>query len=70
MFSKILFTLAVIFACMWVLANRAPARSRLREIPNPEVEKRRKAMRLASYAFMALMIVAACVMLYLQATPD
>ena len=70
MISKILFTLAVIFACMWVLANRAPSRSRLREIPNPEVEKRRKAMRLASYAFMALMIIAAGAMLYLQATPD
>lgn len=68
MFSKILITLAVIFACMWVLANRAPARSRLREIPNPEAEKRRRALRYLSFAFMALMVIAAGVMIYLQAS--
>ncbi len=83
MFSKILVTLAVVMACIWVLSNRAHsnrtesgrthsnrANSGLREIPNPVVEKRKKLMRLASYGFMVLMVLAAAVMIYLELRSD
>ena len=64
MLSKILVTLAVIFACMMVISNRAGPQ--LREIPNPAVEQRKKRMRVAAYLFMAMMLIAAGVMIYLQ----
>ena len=78
MFSKILVTLAVVMICIWVLSNRAQssrtqssrANSGLREIPNPVVEKRKKLMRLASYGFMVLMVLAAAVMIYLELRSD
>ena len=64
MVSKILVTLALIFACMMVISNRAGPQ--LREIPNPAVEQRKKRMRVAAYLFMAMMLIAAGVMIYLQ----
>lgn len=66
MFGKIIFTIAVIMLCMWVLSNRAAGNARLREIPNPDVEKRKKRMRQASIAFMLIMVIAAGIMLYLE----
>ena len=64
MISKILVTLAVIMTCMWVLSNRAnPA---LREIPNPAIEKRKKHMRIAAFAFMLVMGIAAAILIYLE----
>ena len=65
MLSKILITLAVIMTCMWVLSNRG-AQSELREIPNPVVEKRKKHMRIAVFAFMAIMVIAAMVLIYFE----
>jgi hypothetical protein len=64
MLSKILITLAVIFACMVLISNRAG--SQLREIPNPAVEQRKKRMRIAAYVFMVIMVIAAGTMVYLQ----
>jgi heme A synthase len=64
MLSKILITLAVIFACMMVISNRAG--SQLREIPNPAVEQRKKRMRIAAYLFMVIMLIAAGIMIYLE----
>lgn len=64
MLSKILITLAVIFACMMVISNRAGPR--LREIPNPAVEQRKKRMRIAAYLFMVIMVIAAGIMVYLE----
>lgn len=64
MISKILITLAVIMACMWVVSNRA--NPQLREVPNPAIEKRKKHMRLAALAFMLIMVIAAGVMIYLE----
>ena len=64
MLGKILITLAVIVSCMMLLANRA--NPQLREIPNPAVEQRKKRMRIATYIFMVLMVVAAGIMIYLE----
>jgi len=64
MISKILVTLAVIMTCMWVLSNRA--NPQLRGIPNPAVEKRKKHMRIAAFAFMLVMVIAAGIMIYLE----
>lgn len=64
MLSKILITLAVIFACMMVISNRAGPK--LREIPNPAVEQRKKRMRIAAYLFMVIMVIAAATMVYLE----
>ncbi len=66
MIGKILITLAVIMACMWKLSNRAAGNTRLREVPNPAIEKRKKTMRIAVYAFMAFMVIIAAIMLYLE----
>ena len=66
MLSKILITLAVIFACMMVISNRAGSQSQLREIPNPAVEQRKKRMRIAAYLFMVIMVIAAGIMIYLE----
>ncbi len=66
MFTKILVTIAVIVVCMWVLANRAAGRTQLREIPSPAVERRKRILLQAAFAFMALMVVAAGVIVYLE----
>ena len=64
MISKILFTLAVIVACMWMLSARA--KPELREIKNPADERRRKNMRNGAIAFMVVMVIAAGSMIYLE----
>ncbi len=64
MISKILFTLAVIMVCMWMLSSRA--KPELKEIPNPAVERRKKNMRNGAIAFMIIMAIAAGVMIYLE----
>ena len=64
MLGKILITLAVIVTCMLLLANRASPQ--LREIPNPAVEQRKKRMRIATYIFMVLMVIATGIMIYLE----
>ncbi len=66
MITKILVTIAVIMACMWVLANRAAKRSPLREIPNPAVERRKRLLLHAAFAFMFVMVVVAVVIVYLE----
>ena len=66
MFSKILITIAVILICMWVLANRAASRTQLREVPNPVVERRKRLLLQAAFAFMFVMVVAAGVIVYLE----
>ena len=64
MISKILFTLAVIMVCMWLLSNRRGAGVQLREVINPEKIKRNKRLLQASFVFMAIMVVAAAVIVY------
>ena len=64
MITKILITLGVILACMWMLSARA--KPQLRTIRNPADERRRKLMRNAAFAFMAVMVVAAGIMIYLE----
>ena len=64
MITKILFTLAVIMICMWVLSARA--KPDLREVPNPAVERNRKHLRHMAIVFMVIMVIAAAVMIYLE----
>ncbi len=64
MISKILVTLAVIVACMWMLAARA--KPELRKIANPAAERRNKHLRNAAIGFMIIMSIAAGVMIYLE----
>ena len=64
MISKILITLGVIVACMWMISSRA--KPELREIRNPETERRKKQLRNGAIAFMIVMVIAAGVMIYLE----
>ena len=65
MISKILITLGVIVVCMWLVSARN-AKPELRTIRNPAEEQRRKVLRNAAFAFMAVMVIAAGVMIYLE----
>jgi len=64
MIGKILFTLAVIVACMFMLSARA--KPDLRKIRNPATERKKKQLRNGAIAFMVLMVIAAGVMIYLE----
>ncbi len=64
MITKILFTLAVIMICMWMLSARA--KPELQRVANPAVARNKKLIRNAALAFMAVMVVAASVMIYLE----
>ena len=64
MLSKILITVGVIVACMMMLSARG--KPQLKTIPNPEVERNRKLMRNAAFAFMGVMAIAASVMIYFE----
>ena len=64
MISKILITLAVIVACMWMVSSRA--KPDLREIKNPAAERRKKQLRNGAIAFMVIMVIAAGAMIYLE----
>lgn len=64
MITKILVTLGVIMACMWMLSARG--KPELREVRNPALERKKKYMRNFALAFMVVMLVAAGVMIYLE----
>ena len=64
MIGKILITLAVIMACMFMISSRA--RPELREIKNPAAERNKKYLRNGAIAFMAVMVIAAGAMIYLE----
>ena len=64
MIGKILITLAVIMACMWMLSARA--KPELRKIHNPATERNKKQMRNAAIGFMIIMSIAAGIMIYLE----
>ena len=64
MISKILVTLAVIVACMWMISSRA--KPELRKISDPAAERRNKQLRNGAIAFMIVMVVAAGTMIYLE----
>ena len=65
MISKILITLGVIMACMWMLSARG--KPQLREVANPEIQRNKKLLRNGAIAFMLVMACAAGVMIYLEA---
>jgi hypothetical protein len=64
MISKILITIAVIVGCMMMLSARA--KPQLKQVPNPALLRNRKLMRNAALAFMAVMVLAASVMIYIE----
>ena len=64
MIAKILITLGVIMACMFMISSRA--KPQLREIRNPAEERRKKQLRNGAIAFMILMVIAAGTMIYLE----
>ncbi len=64
MISKILVTLAVILACMWMFSARD--KPGLRVVPNPAAERKKKQLRNAALAFMMVMVIAAGIMIYLE----
>ena len=64
MIGKILITLGVIIACMWMVSSRA--KPELREIRNPADEQRKKQLRNGAFAFMIVMLLAAGTMIYLE----
>ena len=64
MISKILITLGVIMACMWMVSARA--KPELRQVRNPALERKKKQMRNGAIAFMIIMVIAAGVMIYLE----
>jgi archaellum biogenesis protein FlaJ (TadC family) len=64
MISKILITLGVIVVCMMMLSARA--KPKLKRVVNPATERNRKMIRNAALAFMAVMVIAASVMIYLE----
>jgi len=64
MISKILITIGVIMACMWMLSARD--KPQLKHVPNPAVERRKKLFRNAALAFMLVMAIAASIMIYLE----
>ena len=65
MIGKILVTLAVIVACMWMLSART--KPTLKTIPDPAAERNRILLRNAAIGFMVIMSVAAGTMVFLEA---
>ncbi len=63
MITKILLTLGVIVICLWVLSSRN--QPQLKTVVNSAERKRRKQLRIAAFAFMGIMVVAAAAMIYL-----
>jgi len=64
MITKILVTLGVIMACMWMVSARA--KPELRQVRNPATERKKKQLRNGAIAFMIVMVIAAGVMIYLE----
>jgi hypothetical protein len=64
MITKILVTLGVIMACMWMVSARA--KPELRQVRNPAAEHKKKLLRNGAIAFMIIMVIAAGVMIYLE----
>ena len=67
MLTKIIFTLAVVVAGLWFSSNqRGEDKQRVLVVATPEEQKRRQLLRQGAYAFMAVMLIAASVMIYLE----
>lgn len=67
MLTKILFTLAVITGCFWfVSAKRNNLRQPLLMVANKKELRKREALRRSVYLFMAIMVLAAIAMIYIE----
>lgn len=67
MLTKILVTLGVILACIWMIsARRDNPQVKIKTIVSQEAQQRQKLLRQGAWAFMALMVIAAMVMISVE----
>jgi hypothetical protein len=67
MLTKIILTLSVIVACFWFASSkRAQNRPSLLVIAGKKEQQRKAMLQRGTYFFMALMVIAAGVMIYLE----
>ncbi len=63
MLTKILVTLGVIMACIWVIsARRDHTKVKIKTIVSKENQERQKLLRRGAWSFMAIMVLAAIIM--------
>ena len=67
MLTKILLTIGVIMACVWVISNRRDnPQPKIKTIVSKEVQERRKLLRMGAWTFMGIMVVAAVIMITVE----
>ncbi len=70
MITKILFTLGVIVTCIWFFSSRPPENSKLKVIEDPAQVKRRKRLQQGAFAMMAVMVLVAAAMIFMETSRD
>ncbi len=67
MLTKLLVTISVIIACIWLVsARRDKPGPRTKVIVSKKVQERQKLLRRGAWSFMALMVLAAVIMIALE----
>lgn len=66
MISKILLTLGVIVACIWIFSSRRPAASELRVIEDPAQAVRKKRLQQGAFATMGVLVAVAALMIFFK----
>ena len=67
MLTKILLTIGVIMACIWVISNRRDKpQIKIKTIVSKEAQERQKLLRMGAWTFMGVMVVAAAIMVTVE----
>lgn len=67
MLTKLLVTIGVIIACIWLVsARRDRPQPKIKAIVSKEVQERQKLLRRGAWSFMALMVLAAVIMIAIE----
>ncbi len=67
MITKLLLTIGVIIACIWVVsARRDSPQPKIKTIISKEAQERQKLLRRGAWSFMALMVLAAAIMIAVE----
>lgn len=67
MLTKLLVTIGVIIACIWLVsARRDRPQPKIKAIVSKEVQERQKLLRRGAWSFMALMVLAAVIMIAVE----
>jgi len=67
MLTKILVTIGVIMACIWVISNRRDKpQTRIKTVVSKEVQERQKLLRMGAWTFMGVMVIAALIMITVE----